>query len=145
MPKSMPAAASGPSARAPPTHTSAPVSLYTVSSAYLARLSGSRARYAELTVYSDTGADVCVGEFRVFGPDPAAARMDARRGPVLHPAGTRGRAPRSPTAAGPARRSRSCARTGANYVRMRLWVNPPPGYSNLASDLALARQVHRPG
>jgi hypothetical protein len=38
--------------------------------------SGSRARYAELTVYSDTGADVCVGEFRAFGPDAAATGMD---------------------------------------------------------------------
>jgi arabinogalactan endo-1,4-beta-galactosidase len=34
---------------------------------------------------------------------------------------------------------------GANYVRMRVWVNPPPGYSNLASDLALARQVRQAG
>ncbi len=34
---------------------------------------------------------------------------------------------------------------GANYVRMRLWVNPPPGYRNLASDPALARQVHQAG
>ena len=28
---------------------------------------------------------------------------------------------------------------------MRLWVDPPPGYSDLASDLALARQVHAAG
>ena len=34
---------------------------------------------------------------------------------------------------------------GANYVRMRLWVDPPPGYNDLASDLALARQVHAAG
>ena len=34
---------------------------------------------------------------------------------------------------------------GANYVRMRLWVDPPPGYSDLASDLALARSVHAAG
>ena len=34
---------------------------------------------------------------------------------------------------------------GANYVRMRLWVNPPPGYSDLASDLALARACAPPG
>jgi arabinogalactan endo-1,4-beta-galactosidase len=34
---------------------------------------------------------------------------------------------------------------GANYVRMRLWVDPPPGYSDLASDLALARQVSASG
>ena len=33
--------------------------------------SGTQARSAELTVYSDTGADVCLGEFRTFGPDPA--------------------------------------------------------------------------
>jgi hypothetical protein len=37
---------------------------------------GTQARYAQLTVYSDTGADVCVGEFRTFGPDRAAANMD---------------------------------------------------------------------
>ena len=34
---------------------------------------------------------------------------------------------------------------GANYVRMRVWVSPPAGYSDLASDLALARQVHAAG
>ena len=34
---------------------------------------------------------------------------------------------------------------GGNYVRMRLWVNPPAGYSNLAVDLALARRCARPG
>ena len=37
---------------------------------------GTHARYAELTVYSDTGADVCVGEFRAYGPDAAASGMD---------------------------------------------------------------------
>jgi hypothetical protein len=37
---------------------------------------GTSARYAELTVYSDTGADVCLGEFRTYGPDPAASGMD---------------------------------------------------------------------
>ena len=37
---------------------------------------GTQARYAQLTVYSDTGADVCVGEFRAYGPDPAAAGLD---------------------------------------------------------------------
>jgi len=28
---------------------------------------------------------------------------------------------------------------------MRLWVDPPPGYNDLASDLALARQVEAAG
>jgi len=34
---------------------------------------------------------------------------------------------------------------GANYVRMRLWVDPPSGYNDLAGDLALARAVHAAG
>ena len=33
------------------------------------------ARYAQVNVKSGTGAPVCIGEFRLFGPDPAAARM----------------------------------------------------------------------
>ena len=37
---------------------------------------GTKARYAQLTVYSGTGADVGVGELRAYGPDPAAAGMD---------------------------------------------------------------------
>jgi hypothetical protein len=36
---------------------------------------GTQARYAQLTVFSGTGADVCVGEFRTYEPDPAAAGM----------------------------------------------------------------------
>src|SRR5581483_4264555 len=43
---------------------------------YLPLPAGRTARYAELTVFSDTGADVCVGEFRAYGPDAAAAGMD---------------------------------------------------------------------
>src|SRR6185295_16121762 len=88
--------------------------------------SGARARYAELTVYSDTGADVCVGEFRAFGPDTAAAAAFSYNGKRGTPVTITREA-------------------GANYVRMRVWVNPPADYSDLASDLALARQVHAAG
>jgi arabinogalactan endo-1,4-beta-galactosidase len=34
---------------------------------------------------------------------------------------------------------------GANYVRLRVWVNPPAGYSTGASALELARRAHRAG
>ena len=34
---------------------------------------------------------------------------------------------------------------GANYVRLRLWVDPPPGYSDLAGDLRMARQIKAAG
>ncbi|MGH3180104.1 MAG: glycosyl hydrolase 53 family protein, partial [Streptosporangiaceae bacterium] len=106
--------------------------------------SGSRARYAELIVYSDTGADVCVGEFRAFGPDAAAAGMDFGTDLSFTP---------QELAAGAAfsyngRRGTPVTITreaGADYVRMRVWVNPPTGYSDLVSDLALARQVHAAG
>ena len=106
--------------------------------------SGTQARYAELTVYSDTGADVCVGEFRMYGPDAAAAGMDLGTDLSFTP---------QELAAGAAfsydgQRGTPVTITreaGANYVRMRLWVDPPPGYNDLASDLALARQVHAAG
>jgi arabinogalactan endo-1,4-beta-galactosidase len=105
---------------------------------------GTRARFAQLTVFSGTGASVCVGALRVFGPDPAVAGMDLGADLSFTPqelaAGAtftdRGRR------ASPVTIIRD---NGANYVRMRLWVNPPPGYSDLASDLALARSVHAAG
>ena len=106
--------------------------------------SGTQARYAELTVYSDTGADVCVSEFRMYGPDAAAAGMDFGTDLSFTPQelaagakfGYNGR-PGTPVTI--------TREAGANYVRMRLWVSPPAGYSDLASDLALARQVRAAG
>jgi len=106
--------------------------------------SRTQARFAELTVFSDTGADVCVGEFRAFGQDPAAAGLslggDLSFTPQELAAGAKfsynGR-PGTPVTIMHA--------AGANYVRMRVWVNPPAGYSDLATDLALARQVRAAG
>jgi arabinogalactan endo-1,4-beta-galactosidase len=111
---------------------------------YLPLPHGTRARYAQLTVYSGTGAPVCVGEFRALGPDPAAAGLflggdlsftpqELAAGATFTDRGRRG----SPVTI--------MRGNGANYVRMRLWADPPPGYSNLASDLALARAVHDAG
>jgi len=105
---------------------------------------GTSARYAEITVFSDTGADVCVGEFRTYGPDQAAAGMDLGADLSFTPqelaAGAtftdQGR-PGTPVTI--------MREAGANYVRMRLWVDPPAGYSDLASDLALARQQREHG
>ena len=106
--------------------------------------SGTRARYAELTVYSDTGADVCVGEFRAYGADPAAAGLDRGADLSFTPQELAAGATFSYDGrqGSPVEIMRAA---GANYVRMRLWVNPPAGYSDLASDLALARQVRAAG
>jgi len=40
---------------------------------------------------------------------------------------------------------RILARHGANYVRLRVWTAPPPGYSDAASALAMARRAKRAG
>jgi len=37
------------------------------------------------------------------------------------------------------------ARAGATYLRLRVWVNPPAGYSDKARALALARRARRAG
>ena len=105
---------------------------------------GTRARYAQLTVYSDTGADVCMGEFRMFGPDPAAASMalgtDLSFTPQELAAGA------TFTYHGPAQNPVTIMReNGSDSARLRLWVDPPPGYSDLASDLAMARLIKAAG
>jgi arabinogalactan endo-1,4-beta-galactosidase len=105
---------------------------------------GTQARYAQLTVYSDTGADVCVGEFRTYGPDPAAANMDLGGDLSFTPqelaAGAKF------TYRGQQQSPATIMReNGANYVRLRLWVNPPPGYNDLASDLAMAKVIKAAG
>lgn len=105
---------------------------------------GTQARYAQLTVYSDTGADVCVGEFRMYGPDPAAANMDLGADLSFTPqelaAGAKF------TYRGQQQNPVTIMReNGANYVRLRLWVDPPPGYNDLASDLAMAKVIKAAG
>src|SRR5438309_1193751 len=42
---------------------------------YLPLPRGTQARYTQINVKSGTGAPVCLGEFRMFGPDPATAQM----------------------------------------------------------------------
>jgi arabinogalactan endo-1,4-beta-galactosidase len=37
------------------------------------------------------------------------------------------------------------AKHGANYMRLRIWTNPPPGYSTEASALTLAKRAHKAG
>jgi arabinogalactan endo-1,4-beta-galactosidase len=111
---------------------------------YLPLPKNTTARYAEITVYSDTGANVCLGEFRAYGPDQAAAGLDLGADLSFTPQELAAGATFSYNgkAGTPVQIMREA---GANYVRMRLWVDPPAGYSDLASDLALARQVQAAG
>jgi len=111
---------------------------------YVPLPAGTHARYAELTVYSDTGADVCVGEFRAYGPDAAASGLDLGADLSFTPQELAAGATFSYNGR-PGTPVSIMREAGANYVRMRLWVNPPAGYSDLASDLALAKQVRAAG
>jgi arabinogalactan endo-1,4-beta-galactosidase len=105
---------------------------------------GTYTQQARLTVYSGTGAPVCVGEFRMFGPDPAAQDMALGGDLSFTPQELAAGAQFTDHGFGgtPVQIMRD---NGANYVRMRLWVNPPAGYSDLASDLRLAQMVHAAG
>jgi arabinogalactan endo-1,4-beta-galactosidase len=110
--------------------------------AYIPLPARQTARYARLTVTTGDGTPACVGEFRLFadthtammlGADLSFTGQEVSAGTTFTDQGR---------AASPAQILRA---HGANYVRMRLWVNPPAGYSDLASDLALARQVRAAG
>jgi arabinogalactan endo-1,4-beta-galactosidase len=101
-------------------------------------------RLARITVSTGDGSPACVGEFRLFGPSPSTNRMmlgaDLSFGPQELAAGTRF------TDFGKTATPVQILRAhGGNFVRMRLWVDPPAGYSDLASDLALARRVAAAG
>jgi arabinogalactan endo-1,4-beta-galactosidase len=102
------------------------------------------ARYAQIEVWDSGSTPVCIGEFRLFGPDPAAASMmlgsdlsftpqELAAGAVFTDNGVPGN-PASIT-----------AQNGAGWARLRLWVNPPAGYNNLASDLAFAKTIQAAG
>jgi arabinogalactan endo-1,4-beta-galactosidase len=111
---------------------------------YIALPKHTSARYARLTVSTGDGSSACVGEFRLLGADRAADTM--MLGSDLSFAQQELDAGAHFTDGGQVASPVKILRDhGGNYVRMRLWLNPPAGYSDLASDLALARQVRAAG
>jgi arabinogalactan endo-1,4-beta-galactosidase len=113
--------------------------------AYVRAPGGSvRARYVQVDVTDNDGTPPCVGELRVFVNEPSSVIPD--RGADLS-------FERQEEAAGAHFTDNGVAGSplqiltnhGLNYVRLRLWVNPPPGYSNLASDLQMAKRVAAAG
>ncbi|HEY3608074.1 MAG TPA: glycosyl hydrolase 53 family protein [Pseudonocardiaceae bacterium] len=103
---------------------------------------GQTVRYARLTVTTGDGTPACVGEFRLF----ADTNADLMLGADLSFTGQELAAGTTFTDQGRVATPVQILRSrGGNYVRMRLWVNPPAGYSDLASDLALALAVRAAG
>lgn len=102
------------------------------------------ARYARLTVTDWDGKPPCVGEFRLFadapdttlkfaGADLTFQPLEEGAGAVYSDNGVTGTA------------LDILGAHGLNYVRLRLWVVPPPGYPDLAYDLAFAKRIKAAG
>jgi hypothetical protein len=98
--------------------------------------------FAARTVRLWTGEGACVAELRalgrtsrstIVGHDLSFAVQEAAAGATYT---DRGRA---------APPERLLADHGANWVRLRLWVDPPAGYSDLPSVLAMARRAKAGG
>lgn len=99
-----------------------------------------RARWIRLSL-TGAGGTPCVGELRtmaggprmIIGHDLSFAVQERAAGARYT---ERGRA---------APPERILAGHGADYVRLRLWVNPPEGYSDLDSVLTMARRAKAAG
>jgi arabinogalactan endo-1,4-beta-galactosidase len=102
------------------------------------------ARYVKVDVTDNDGTWPCIGELRLFAPMPINAIPDRGADLSFEPqeeaAGahfTDAGAPGSPL--------QILTDHGLNYVRLRLWLNPPAGYSDLASDLRMAKRIAAAG
>jgi arabinogalactan endo-1,4-beta-galactosidase len=107
---------------------------------------GTTARFARLTVTSADGtAAPCVGELRVFGRTDAAGDM-ALGGDLSFQLQELEAGARFTNLDGRTGTPVQILRAnGANYVRLRLWTAPPPGYSDLQNDLTTAKAVKAAG
>jgi arabinogalactan endo-1,4-beta-galactosidase len=102
------------------------------------------ARYVKVDVTDNDGTPPCIGELRLFAAMPINAiperGADLSFEPQEEAAGAHFTDAGAPDSA-----LQILNDHGLNYVRLRLWVNPPPGYSNLTSDLAMARRIKAAG
>jgi arabinogalactan endo-1,4-beta-galactosidase len=103
-----------------------------------------RARYVRISVTDNDGTPPCIGELRLFAEQPATAIR--QRGADLSFQSQEEAAGARFTDNGKPGSALSILNDhGLNYVRLRLWVNPPAGYSDLASDLRMARRITAAG
>jgi arabinogalactan endo-1,4-beta-galactosidase len=102
------------------------------------------ARFVKIDVTDNDGTPPCIDELRLFQRVPADTIPDRGADLSFEPqeeaAGARFTDDGVPGSA-----LSILNHHGLNYVRLRLWVNPPPGYSNLASDLRMAKRVEAAG
>lgn len=99
------------------------------------------ARFVRIEITSDPS--LCVGELRVLGAPRTAPRaighdlsFAIQEAAIGNTFSDRGRT---------ALPEQILVDHGANFVRLRIWVDPPGGYSNLASVLQMAQRAHAAG
>jgi arabinogalactan endo-1,4-beta-galactosidase len=103
-----------------------------------------KARYVKIDVTDNDGTPPCIGELRLFAAAPLNAIPE--RGADLSFEPQEEAAGAHFTDSGVPGSALSILNDhGLNYVRLRLWVNPPAGYSDLASDLRMARRIRAAG
>jgi arabinogalactan endo-1,4-beta-galactosidase len=103
-----------------------------------------RARYVKIDVTDNDGTPPCIGEFRAFSAMPSSVIPDRGADLSFEPQEEAAGA-RFTDGGVPGTALSILNRHGVNYVRLRLWVDPPPGYSNLASDLKMAQRIKAAG
>jgi arabinogalactan endo-1,4-beta-galactosidase len=103
-----------------------------------------RARFVQISVTDADGTPPCIGELRLFAAQPASAIPDRGADLSFEPQEEAAGAQFTDNGK-PASALSILNHHGLNYVRLRLWVNPPAGYSDLASDLAMARRIKAAG
>ena len=105
---------------------------------------GADARYVQVSVTDNDGTPPCIGALRLYahdrssvipqrGADLSFEQLEDAAGAVFTDNGKRGSA------------LRILNSHGLNYVRLRLWVDPPSGYPNLARDLQMAKRIAAAG
>ncbi|HEX4280903.1 MAG TPA: glycosyl hydrolase 53 family protein, partial [Solirubrobacteraceae bacterium] len=103
-----------------------------------------KARYVKIDVTDNDGTPPCIGELRLFAAAPLNTIPE--RGADLSFEPQEEAAGAHFTDSGVPGSALSILNDhGLNYVRLRLWVNPPAGYSDLASDLRMARRIRAAG
>jgi arabinogalactan endo-1,4-beta-galactosidase len=103
-----------------------------------------RARYVTISVTDNDGTPPCIGELRLFAAQPASVIPDRGADLSFEPQEEAAGAQFSDDGK-PGTALSVLNDHGLNYVRLRLWVNPPAGYSDLASDLKMARRIKAAG
>ncbi|WP_188881671.1 glycosyl hydrolase 53 family protein [Alicyclobacillus cellulosilyticus] len=102
---------------------------------------GVQARYVRLSVWTAKGRIPGIAEFRVFSPSAQAASA-MMLGDDLSTMAQEEAIGTKYSADGKTQPLLAILKAGGtNYVRLRLWVNPPGGNNNLTQDLKMAREI----